>query len=79
MLFRLCKLRYPVNFYTIAFKVCILYVPIDNYTLFLQPVCIKVFIGNAVFVLITLKLKTNIEMAQPLGFQVLRSFLSGWP
>ena len=61
MLFRLCKLRYPENCYTIAVKFCILYVPIENSTLqILEPVCMKVFICNIVSVLITLKLKSNI-------------------
>ena len=61
MLFILCKLCYPLNVHTIAVKFCILYVPIENSTLkILEPVCMKVFIGNAVYVLITLKLKTNI-------------------
>ena len=61
MLFRLCKLRYPLNYYTIAVKFCILYVLIENCTLqILEPVCMKVFIGNTESVLITLKLKSNI-------------------
>ena len=61
MLFRLCKLRYPLNCYTIAVQFCILYVPIENSTFkILEPVCMKVYIGNTVSVLITLKLKTNI-------------------
>ena len=61
MFFRLCKLRYLLNYHTIAVKFCILYVCIDNSTLFiLEPVCMNVFIGNEVSVLITLKLKTNI-------------------
>ena len=54
MLFRLCKLRYPNNCYTIAVKFCILYVPIENSKLqILEPVCMKVFIDNTVSVLIT--------------------------
>ena len=61
MLFRLCKLRYLLNFHTIAVKFCILYVPIENSTLkILEPACMKVSIGNAVSGFITLKLKTNI-------------------
>ena len=38
MLFKLCKLRYPLNFYAIAVKFCILYVPIENsqYTLIIR-------------------------------------------
>ena len=43
-----------LNFHTIAVKFCILKFKI------LEPVCIKVFIGNTLSVLITLKLKTNI-------------------
>ena len=62
MLFRLCKLRYPLHFHTIAVKFCSLYVPIENSTLkILEPICVKVFISNAVSVLINLKLKTNIQ------------------
>ena len=61
MLFRLCKLRYPYNCYTIAVKFCILYVPIENSTLqILELACMKIFIGNTVSVLIPLKLKSNI-------------------
>ena len=61
MLFRLCKLRYPKNCYTTAVKFCILYVPIENSTLqILAPVCMKVYIGNTMSVLIALKLKSNI-------------------
>ena len=61
MLFRLCKLRYPENCYTIAVTFCILNVPIENFTLqILEPVCKKVFIGNTESILITLKLKSNI-------------------
>ena len=60
MLFKLCKLRYP-KFSHNSCKILHFLCPSRKlYTLDLESVCMKVFIDNAVSVLITLKLKTSI-------------------
>ena len=41
MLFRLCKLRYPLIFHTIAVKFCILYVPFENYSILFYPITLE--------------------------------------